>query len=87
MQQIGVYFKENRSLPEGKMKIGTITTLSKKHVSHLKIQDGGHFQDGRLSGMDISYFAMKSSRLLSYRSDLDQGLYILTRQKHACGFK
>jgi len=40
-----------------------------------------------ISGMDISYFAMKSSRLLSYRSDLDLGLYIWTRQKLACGFR
>ena len=54
----------------------------KKHVSHLKIQYGGHFQDGRRFR-----YAIKSPRLLSYRSDLDLELYILTNQKLALDFK
>jgi len=45
------------------------------------------FKMAAISGMDISYSAMKSPRLLPYRSDLNLELYILTRQKLACGFR
>jgi len=41
------------------------------------------FKMAAVSGMD----ALKSPRLLSYRSALDLELYILTDQKLACGFK
>jgi len=41
------------------------------------------FKMAALSGMD----AMKSPRLLSYRSTLDLELYIITNQKLVCGFK
>jgi len=41
------------------------------------------FKMDAVSGMD----AMKSPRLLSYRSALDVELYVLTTQKLVCGFR
>ena len=57
MEQLKAEYEENRANYDTSIKIGTVVLIDQICVKkHLKIQDGGHFQDGRQIYLENAFF-------------------------------